>query len=289
MTDSLRAESIPALTAPPRLDTQDGRLLVTGDDYRMVIGDLRWTPWATLTDLAGLRWLQLCLLACADTVEAPDETAAIGPYRVEPVTDRPDAVTISIPQTSSAWATKTVRLVCTPRAVEVSVEVTGTGSLTDLTLLGGAATLDNGACGVFRTSIDVASLLVPAPTEPVRFVRPASVGAVLGVMGDADPGRLHGIFSPPPLVFGLGREACDDDLTPPPGPWLGMSVRERIDRLTCTAVAYEPLDGGFLLRAGYEGHSSVDGVWRSPVVVLRAAADAWQVVADHREIGRAHV
>ena len=42
----------------------------------------------------------------------------------------------------------------------------------------------------------------PTPTEPVAVVRPAQAAATLGVLGDASPGRLHGIFSPAAAVPG---------------------------------------------------------------------------------------
>jgi hypothetical protein len=114
-------------------------------------------------------------------------------------------------------------------------------------------------------------------------VRPATSGAVLGVLGDADPGRFHGIFCPPPLALGLGREAPPAGATAvPDGDWLGLSVRAPVEDLTFSSLAYEPVDGGFLLRLAYEGHTRVAGSWTSPTIVLRPAASAWAVLDDHR-------
>ncbi|BDZ46080.1 hypothetical protein [Naasia aerilata] len=125
-------------------------------------------------------------------------------------------------------------------------------------------------------------MFVPVPTEPVAFVRPARASATLGVVGDADPGRLHGIFSPPPLAFGFGRRDAAGPTDIPGGGWLGLSVRGDVRDLTFTTLRYEPLDAGFWLRLSYEGHTPVDGSWTSPVLVLRPAADALAVIEDHR-------
>jgi hypothetical protein len=117
----------------------------------------------------------------------------------------------------------------------------------------------------------------------VQVVRPAATGAVLGVHGDADPGRFHGIFSPPPLALGLGRAAPPTGPTEvPDGDWLGLSLRAPVEDLTFLGMAYEPVDGGFHLRLPYEGRTRVAGSWTSPTVVLRPTGSAWSVLDEHR-------
>src|SRR5690606_20915535 len=120
-------------------------------------------------------------------------------------------------------------------------------------------------------------------SEPVQLVRPARSTAVLGVTGDADPGRLNAVFSPPPLALGLSREQPANATDVPEGEWLGVSVREAVERMTFTMLRYEPVDSGFLLRLDYDGHTTAEFGWESPTIVLRPAASGWGVLDDHRD------
>jgi hypothetical protein len=131
-------------------------------------------------------------------------------------------------------------------------------------------------------TIGFAGVLVPAPTEPIQLVRPARSAAVLGVVGDADPGRLNAIFSSPPLALGLSRLAAGTPTHVPNGDWLGLWLRAPIDELGFPALRYDPVDSGFLLRLDLEGHTFVDGSWTSPVFVLRPAATGWSVLDEYR-------
>ncbi len=266
-----------------RLAKTGGKIVISGAGYLLVIRDIvsgvGRSPYALLTDEHHTRWSALSLLSSVHRVGVPDETR-----RVESVDVFEDAddVLVVVTSRSSAWQQHILRLRCTPTTLEVTVEVAGRGRLTDLLLFGGVANLPGGACGTFRSSIDFASVFVPAPTEPVQFVRPARSSAALGVVGDAGPGRLNGIFSPPPLALGFGREPVGGATEMPDGPWLGLSVRAEISELTFTTLRYEPLDSGFLLRADYDGHTTVDGTWRSPTFVLRPSATGWGVLDDYR-------
>jgi len=236
-------------------------------------------PYAVLRDPADRVWSALSLLSSVHTLESADETWRVEDCVVEPA---PDAVRVVVRTRSTAWAEHALTLVCHPEALELSVRVRGRGRLADVLLLGGAGVLVTGAAGSFASSVDVASLLVPAPGEPVQLVRSSHSAGQLGVVGDAAPGRLHALFSPPPLVFGLGREAPTGPTSVPAGDWLGLSLRAPVDQLSFTTLAYQPVDGGFVLRLAYEGHTAVDGAWSSPVLVLRPAASGWDVLADHR-------
>ena len=236
-------------------------------------------PYAVVRDLEGRVWSALNLLSSVHTLESADETWRVEDCVVQP---GPDEVCVVVRTRSAAWTVHELTLICRGEQLELSVRVQGRGRLADVLLLGGEATLANGAAGMFASSIDVASLLVPAPGEPVQLVRSSHSGGQLGVVGDAAPGRLHAVFSPPPLAFGLGREAPTGATSVPGGDWLGLSLRAPVAELTFTSLAYRPLDGGFLLRLAYEGHTVVDGTWRSPLLVLRPAASGWDVLADHR-------
>ncbi|KAB1161510.1 hypothetical protein F6X68_04355 [Micromonospora sp. AMSO12t] len=238
---------------------------------------------AVLADADGRIWSRLSLLASVDRVDLADESYDFD----EPVVsaeryDGEDVVEVELACRSTAWTAKSVRLRCFADRIEASVGVTGSGTLGDVRLLGGRAVLPSGACGTFRSSTDFASVFNPTPTEPVQVVRPASTAAALGVVGDASAGRLHAVFSPPPLLLAFGRETARHATHVPDGGWLTAGVLGHVADLRFTELRYVPLDGGFLLELDYDGHTRVDGSFESPTVVLRPAADPWQGLATYR-------
>ena len=165
----------------------------------------------------------------------------------------------------------------------MTLEARGDGDLADVTLLGGDGVLPTGAAGVFRSGLDARSLYVPSPTEPVAFVRPIWSAASLGVVGDAHPGRLNGIFSPPPLALAFGRDPATDPFLPGAGPWLAAWLRDAVERLRFTTLRFDPVDDGALIRLAYEGHTQVRGRWRSPTVVLRPVASPGEALTGYRD------
>ncbi|SDH52614.1 hypothetical protein [Nonomuraea jiangxiensis] len=260
------------------ITTTDTHYDLDSGHYRLTVS--RTDPSA---ELEG--WMTLSLLASVDTRAGRDETyETLPPVLVE----RDNLAIFDFPQRTTEWETKTVRLTCTPETVAVEVRVEGDGVLGDVTLLGGRAVLNTRASGTFRSGVHARGVFNPTPTHPVQVVRPVSVPVALTVVGDASPGRLHAVFSPPPLVLAFCKQEPRGATDVPGGPWLGASVRAGIAGLSFTEVAYEPLDGGVLLRFGYEGHTVVSGRWTSPAVVLRAASSPWEAISHHRADLRAH-
>jgi hypothetical protein len=253
-------------------------MLTNGDDELVVT-----TPSYTLTVqrvggaarllAGGADWGRLSLLATVDRVDRRDETHHVGEASV--CDQGPECVVLQVHQASSAWHRKATLVTCTPTTVEVHVEVEGAGTISEVALLGGRAVLPTGAAGTFRSQLVATRVFDPTPTQPVAVVRPATSAVTLGIVGDAEPGRLHGIFSPPPLLVALGT-------ADPDGPWLSLGLRDELERLTFTQLRYEPVDGGFLLRLDYEGHTRVAGLWTSPRLVLAAASSPYDAVSDHR-------
>ena len=242
-------------------------------------------PRATIAGLDGEIWSDLSLLASVDRLGVPDESSGPTAVTVEEAQD--GTVRVTVLSDSSAWATKAVVLHCTPNEVRARVEVTteeDDARITDLTMFGGQAALPTGAAGTFRSGIRFPTVFVPTPTEPIQVVRPSNTQAQLGVVGDAEPGRLNGIFSPPPLVFALGRPSIAPDAPHGPtdmpvGDWLGVSVVAPIAQLGFTTFRYDAIDGGFLFRLTYEGHTRVRGGWMG---VARVRAPAGRG-APHRD------
>lgn len=270
--------------AAPAMTSDDDRCTISGTTYslswRTGPGGLVRSPYLDLAGADGERWLRLSALSSIHTAGVPDETLRV----LEPeVRDDGEALVVSIRTVSTAWRERVLELRCTADAVELTVEAEGEGSLTDVTLLGGDGILPTGASGTFRSGVDARSLYVPTPTEPVAFVRPTSAAAVLGVVGDADPGRLNGIFSPPPLALAFGRAEVASAIDPGAGPWLATWLRAPVGELGFTTLRYEPVDGGALLRLAYEGHTAVSGRWRSPSVVLRPTDSPDAMLRDYRD------
>jgi hypothetical protein len=265
----------------PALQLTGNVIRVTADEYALELdfSNTARAGYARLSDAAGREWTTISLLASVHTASAPDENWELS----APVAAETDAgVRITVEARSTAWASKRLTLLCTSEAIELSVTVEGRGDITELTLFGGQGSMPNGAGGTFRSGIGFESVFAPVATEPVQFVRPAQSAAVLGIVGDADPGRLNALFSPPPLAFGFGRQPVAGPAAMPQGDWLGISVSAPVTGLTFTTLRYEPLDSGFLLRLDYEGHTAVDGEWTSPVFVIRPAESGWAVIDDHR-------
>ncbi|HEX4443644.1 MAG TPA: hypothetical protein VHZ81_08755 [Galbitalea sp.] len=240
-------------------------------------------PIAHLSDGSGVSWLTLNLLSSVHTAAQVDETFTIG----EPsLAQEGDDVVLTIGSRGTAWRSRMAILRCTPDHIDYSVTVEGDGAITDVTLLGGDAALPGGAAGTFRSGIRFPSVFSPTPSEPIQVVRASSSAVALGVVGDAEPGRLNAVFSPPPLVLGLGRNLASSPTGVPEGDWLGMSIVAPVDQLTFSTLRYEPIDGGFLLRLNYDGHTLAKGRWTSPVVVLRPAPNGWRVIDDYcRDLG----
>ncbi len=269
------------LTDDITLTRSGGAVRVETGAYALILAGTRTAPYALLTDASGTEWSELSLLSSVHTVENPDEVWAVNDLAVTETARGDILITVSL--SSTAWQRHETRLLCTPRGIEVSVSVTGAARITDVTVLGGRAVLSSGAAGEFRSSVGrFAGVLVPAATEPIQLVRPSRSAATLGVVGDADPGRLNAVFSPPPLALGLSRKPPVDATGLPDGDWLGLWLRAPVRDLTFTAMRYLPLDSGFLLQLDYEGHTRVDGTWTSPTVVIRPADTGWQVLEDYR-------
>ncbi len=256
--------------------------------YHLVVRKDRPTAW--LADENDTAWTTLSLLASVHRIDAADETLEVMPPRAV-VSD--GVVAFTFPAWTAAWEQKQVVLEAREDAVHLRAEVIGVGTLEKVTLAGGDRVDQHGGCGRFRSSIRFGSLFTPAPTEPIQVVRPASSSAVLGIVGDAAPGRLHSIFSPPPLTFAVSRAPSPGNTeaapsgpaatTIPDGPWLGISVVADVKAAGFTQVAYDPLDGGWNLTLDYDGHTRVTGEWVSPTVRLKPVLSPWAAIVDLRQ------
>lgn len=261
-----------------RLQEDDDHVLVSTDAYSLTVE--RHRPRAALTDGRGVPWTTLSLLASVNRVGAADETLPGTTVTTRQTGCGPQLI---MEQPSSSWAGRRIVLDCLEDRLELAIEVRGEGVIEDVQLAGGRAVLPSGACGTFRSSIEAPSLFVPAPSEPIAVVRPSTSAATLTVVGDAEPGRLNGIFSPGPLALALGRRPPVGPTQVPEGEWLALWLRGSVAEANFTGLHYEPVDGGWLLRLPYDGHAVVQGSWRSPTLVISPVDDAWGAVTGLRD------
>jgi hypothetical protein len=205
---------------------------------------------AVLTSPTADHWLTLSLLASFDRVGCVDETIAYDTST--------DGTTITLLRRSSAWEAAGVALECRDDAIEVRAWVEGQGSLDDVHLLGGRSV--HARTGLFRTGTSFATLFSANPGDPAKLVRGAEEEAVLGVTGDGELGRGHWFFTPPPLFLAFRRH--DEER------WLGLGLAATVRELGFVQAVHRPGDRAFHLTLEYQGHTTVDGRFEAPVIVL---------------------
>src|SRR3954468_12390964 len=233
-----------------RLTRRPGICTLIAEDYQLQVRLPELT--AVFADPDGRIWSRLSLHASLDRIDMPDDSYGVPEVTVRPAeaaapaaatatASAPEPVEIEVTAASTAWSARSVLLRCHEDRVVLCVRVEGDGALGEIRLLGGRATLPDGACGTFRSSIEYASVFVPTRTEPVQVVRPAHSGAALGIVGDASAGRRDGVFPPPPLFLAFGREPARHATDVPAGGWLGVGLLAPVDDLRFPQLRYDPL------------------------------------------------
>lgn len=238
-------------------------IVVEKDTYRLEVSDDGLK--------ARLGRLTLRPLAAFDTVEGVDETLAVSEPRVE------DGA-IVIERRSTRWERARVTITCTDTQVELRASVSGRGALTDVNLLAVRSLLPDRPTGLLPSGYaipEVAKLFCPSPAHATG-VRPVYEPAVIGVLGDGEPGRHHWFFTPAALYLAWGDEEERE--------WLDVGVAAPVEELTFTELAYAPRDGGFHLRLEYEGHTSADGEFQAPTLVFTPGVrDPYAGLRRHRD------
>jgi hypothetical protein len=111
----------------------------------------------------------------------------------------------------------------------------------------------------------------PNPDDPERIERSASETLAIGVVGDSEPGRGRWFFTPAPLYLQLGG--------------VGISLVAPVEELAFPELVYEGGDRAFALRLDYEGHTSVDGEFEAPKLVLApGTSDPFEGLRAHRRL-----
>jgi len=224
---------------------------------------------AALASRGGTQLASLRLLAALDTTDGPDETLAAN-VRVG------EDGTVVVERRSTIWEQATVTLVPHNECVEVRTWVAGRGRLTDVHLLGGRSLMPGGPTGFLPSGSRFRNRFSPSPGHTPPIVS-AGEPAVIGAIGDGEPGRGHWIFTPAPLF--LAFDTFDDD-----DGWLGLGLSAPVRELTFAELVYRPADNGFSLGLDYEGHTEVDGEFSAPTVLLSVGVpDPYSGLARHRD------
>lgn len=222
---------------------------------------------ARLTTPAGDLLATLRLLAALDRVDAPDETLGVEAPRIE-------GDTVVVERRSTAWERAGLTIECHDDRLEARAWVRGSGSLADVRLLAGRSLIPGQPSGYLPSGSAFSTLFTPSPSGSLAPERPAAEGAVIGVIGDSEPGREHWLFTPSPLYIAL-RAA---------GTWTGLWLAAPVEELCFPELHYEPSAGGFAVRLDYEGHTRVDGEFTAPALVLApGVADPLTGLRRHRE------
>jgi hypothetical protein len=221
--------------------------------YRLEVAEHRRT--ARVTTAGGAYLATLRLFAALDRVDATDETLALGDAVV-------DGDTIEIGRRSTIWEGAGLTLRCFDDRIEIEAWVRGEGALADVHLLGGRSLVPGQVSGYLASGSAFQTLFTPNPSGRLAPVRPAGEGAVIGVIGDSEPGREHWLFTPAPLCLGLSRREGD---------WSALWLAASVEELNFPEFRYETSAGGFAVRLDYEGHTRVEGHFRSPALVLAPA------------------
>lgn len=275
-------DGLPGTAWPSAVHHPDGSVEVRTPRWRMTVAADGLT--ALLRSAGGGHPVQLQLAGVLDRTDVIDETLGAGPATWHAQDGRPVMV---LPRRSTAWQEAVTRVVCTDEGPEVSWEVRGTGVLRDVLPLAVRAAFGGRGGGLRPSGHAWTTMFSPNPGPPRRLLRGSGESAVIGAVGDARPGRGNWFFTPAPLCLALTEDPFPDDTDPErargPMGWWTVAVGAAVTDLTFTQLRYVPSDGGFHLCLEYEGHTDVDGWYRTPAVLISPGhVDPYEGLGAHR-------
>jgi hypothetical protein len=230
-------------------------LVIERSGYRLEVAAHGRT--ATLAAPGGEQLATLRLLAAVDRVGVPDETLAVEAPQL-------DGDRLTVERRSTAWVRAGLTCICHDDRLELRAWVEGEGAITDAQLLAGRSVLPQQTDGYLPSGSRFRTLFTPSPSGALPPVRPEAEGAVLGVLGDGEPGRQHWLFTPAPLFLALSTAAGEQE----PEDWTGLWVTAPVQELSFVQLRYDAVAGGFAVRLEYEGHTEVQGAFTTPALVL---------------------
>jgi hypothetical protein len=285
---------------------ESGAVLTAGPGHGLTVTAARWHMTvdgdgltAHVRAAGGGHPVALRLPGALDRTDRTDETLGVEPPVAE-VTGPVPVVTVR--RRSSAWDTALTRIECLPEGPLLRWEVCGGGRLRQVLPFAVRAALGGRGSGLWPSGHAWTTLFTPNPGPPRRLTRGAGESAVIGVSGDARPGRGHWFSTPAPLCYAFteapvdGTDGADGtDHTadpagvPAPHGWWTVSVCGPVTALDLTEVRHVPHDGGFHLVLDHEGHTRVTGRHTTPgVLVSPGHPDPYAGLRAHRRFLEDH-
>lgn len=232
-------------------DSARGRLLTT-PHYRLRLHPDR--PYVDLFDGSGGFLAELFIPSSIHTLGGLDDTVSVGDWQL---VEGPEEILLTLPASSSIWASKCFRLRCQPHRFTYEVTVAGMGRLAEAHFFGGyySGQLRLGS-GFFPSGQAFRRAFTPEPNaDNVMTFSPAE-GAVIDLGGGALPGRFDWYFTPPPFAFCF--EGGDG--------WLAIGTGARPGENRFGEFRYHGGYDSFSLSLPYEGYTAVDGSYELPPV-----------------------
>jgi hypothetical protein len=227
-------------------------------------------PFVYVHDAYGTRLAELFVLSSIHPLHDRDDTIAIGSWEIE---EHPTETTCILRVQSSVWREKLYHLRCQPHRFSYEVQVTGTGRLAEAHYFGGYYSgQTRWGSGFFSSGQHFKQGFNPEPNTDERTYFSPHGGARIDLMGVPLPGKGDWFFTPPPFCFAFEGEHG----------WISMGVEARPGMHQFTEYWYHGYTG-FHLSLSYEGHTTVDGVYRLPAIGFDFGSDPYQALTAHIE------
>jgi hypothetical protein len=261
-------ENISAFQPRVEIEKSPEFTTIRGNDYILKVHSDK--PYVSLCDTDDTQWAELSYLGKIDTVETHDET-----YTLEsPIVESDGALAyIRIPSKSTAWDSKDQVWICRPDGIEMYYILHGEGSITTLEMLGGH--ISGHRNGTYPSRKLFTNVFNPEPTASAKPIRSANHPSRLNVTGAFRTGNKDGQFTPAPWYYAMQQKGSDKTLT--------MSLAENIDKQNFISFDYAPYEDSFSFKINYQGHTRVDGAFRTPSLLIQFADDPYTGIADYRE------
>ncbi|MFC4454206.1 hypothetical protein [Deinococcus sonorensis] len=282
--------------SPVRVEHHALGLEVSSSAYVLQLDSGR--PFARLCTAGGQVYAELFLAPGVNTTHGLDRTARLHPPEV---TQEAGSVTLRFQLEGGLWQSKSLVLRCDASGIDSHVEVTGQGTLTDVTLFGGqySGHLRWGS-GYFSSGASFTRMFNPEPYSREHRTVPAAQSSAIDVMGTSLPGKGHWFFTPAPLMYAFRRDAgpaaaalgADQGGAPLPdsaaeplsavdGLWLSAGIVAPVDALNFSGFHYDAQEDAFSFRLAYEGQTQVDGTFQTPTLRLAFAEDPYRAIEQH--------
>jgi hypothetical protein len=269
-----RVELLPLRSDTLEVHVEEDRLRVKTSKYTAEF--LPDKPYLQLYDAHQQPWASFYIPGSVDTTEAADESCGMESYEYE---QEGETLTVRIPVDTAAWQSKTAVWKFHPGLIETYFEVEGAGNITACRYFGGNYNSPNETGSMWSASA-FERMFSPEPHDPVAGEAygqgHAGEPAHINVTGTSSPGRKHWLMTPAPYQFSFARRESDQE-------WLSAGIAAPIEQQNFTEFRYETRQRAFALCLDYEGHTQVEGTFRTPSILLHWSNDPVEAITSYRQ------